>query len=226
MSYPIAFWIGPRPRDPESACIDLHVRQCLATWSSMASGTAVQPVPRLTRFFDEVLTRRPDEPYDPRCLWRDPEFVRGAGPDFLILELREPHPEVIAMLTQLAEQHDIRGFDQTAHRLLAAEHVSHTFGRPLVAVPGEAVAADGGCGGLQTAMSRLELSATDLDHRGLLGDPDDFEDFGEFDDFDDLSELHDLDVENDRWQEQNARGAPVDADAVIDRISDRLGPAA
>lgn len=226
MSYPIAFWIGPRHRDTESACIDLHLRQCLAKWSWMVSGTAVRPVPRLARFFDEVLTRLPDEPYAPRCLWRNPEFVKGAGPDFLILELHEPHPEVIAMLTQLAAEHDVRGLDQAAHRLLAAEHVSHTFGIPLVAVPRRGDTADGGCAGLRTAMDQLELSAADLDHRGLFEESDDLEDFEDFDDLEDLSDLDDLDDENDLWEEQNEMGDPVDADAVIDRISDHLGPAA
>lgn len=135
MIYRLGFWTGPVPADDESACADLHTRIYAAQRRRQATGGRPPPVPEMRRFVEAVLVELPERAEDPdgaeeetcvekeTCPWSDAGVAGAATADVFLPLLRGPHRRAIALLTQIAHEHGLHGFDLAAHRILSMADV-------------------------------------------------------------------------------------------------------
>ncbi|MGO2311635.1 MAG: hypothetical protein ACTIMA_01255 [Brachybacterium tyrofermentans] len=149
MIYRLGFWTGPVPADDESACADLHTRIYAAEYRRQATGCKPPPVPEVRRFVDAVLAELPESAEDPAgagdlgsgeslasvrdpadlgkeapaeeeaCPWGSGDVAGTATAEVFLPRLRGPHRRAIALLTQIAHEHGLHGFDLAAHRMLS-----------------------------------------------------------------------------------------------------------
>lgn len=165
MIYRLGFWIGPSPADAEAACADLYTRVRLAEEIWREFDRPPSPVPRIRGFVEAVLELLPiDGPGG--FPWKYTDVADDAMADTFTPTIRGPHREVIAMLTQLAQEHEVQALDVTAHRLLSPADLSLVDG-----VLSTAARLGGGfdepeyfeCRGPEIARERLGLLALDPD---------------------------------------------------------------
>lgn len=136
MIYRLGFWTGPVPADDESACADLHTRIYAAQHRRQTTGLRPPPVPEMRRFVAAVLAELPELPEhpeqpevtedpagEPACPWSDGDVAGSSTADVFLPVLRGPHRRAIALLTQIAHEHGMHGFDLAAHRMLSIADV-------------------------------------------------------------------------------------------------------
>lgn len=119
MIYRLGFWTGPVPADDESACADLHTRIYAAQHRRQATGSKPPPVPEVSSFVDAVLAELPECAEETACPWGASDVAGAATTEVFLPRLRGPHRRAIALLTQIAHEHGLHGFDLAAHRMLS-----------------------------------------------------------------------------------------------------------
>lgn len=118
MIYRLGFWIGPSPAKAEEACADLYTRVLLAEEIWREFDRPPPPVPRILRFAEAVLERFPNDG-SRNSLWKHTDVADDAMTDTFTPTIHGPYREAIAILTRLAQEHEVCAFDLTAHRVLS-----------------------------------------------------------------------------------------------------------
>lgn len=119
MSFDLAFWVGPSPKDDDAAAAEFE-----RLYELYVGDTPVPPVPELLAFLDEIMARYPDltnlsdEDVDDG-VWSDGPLVNNAqGPLLYLGIVWSRVDEVVPFLVERARAHQLVVFDpQSGKRL-------------------------------------------------------------------------------------------------------------